>query len=150
VVQASQKHSLFKQRGKSRYDLAEIIGIFLGDGGIYLDKHGKYHLTVSFHKEETSYRDYARQLLERYFAPYRFRVDKLPREFFVRNISVNPGRHLAEQGLCAGNKRKNKVVIPSWIFLNRLFLRRCIRGLFDTDGCIYRKYSHYAQIQFKF
>lgn len=25
-----------------------------------------------------------------------------------------------------------------------------VRGLFDTDGCVYRKYGHYMQIQFKF
>ena len=44
----------------------------------------------------------------------------------------------------------NKVTIPSWVFNNNEFLIRTVQGLFDTDGCVYRKYDNYAQIEFKF
>ena len=46
--------------------------------------------------------------------------------------------------------RNNKIRIPSWIFQDKELTKRAVRGLFDTDGCVYRKYGHYAQIQIKF
>jgi intein/homing endonuclease len=36
-----------------------------------------------------------------------------------------------------GNKIRNQVTIPKWIKENNEFLKRCIKGLIDTDGCIY-------------
>ena len=41
-------------------------------------------------------------------------------------------------GFPAGNKIKNKVTIPLWIKENNFFLKRCIRGLIDTDGSVFR------------
>lgn len=40
-------------------------------------------------------------------------------------------------GLSIGDKIKNKVEIPNWIFNHKKYLLSCIRGLFDTDGCCY-------------
>src|SRR3989344_2989388 len=41
-------------------------------------------------------------------------------------------------GLKSGDKIKNKVSIPSWIFENKEYLSACMRGLIDTDGSVYR------------
>ena len=57
---------------------------------------------------------------------------------------------LIECGLLHGNKVKNQVKIPIWIFKKKEFLLRAVQGLFDTDGCVYNKYGKYAQIEFKF
>lgn len=148
----SAQRKVFEARTlKCKEDLAEIIGIMLGDGGIYYHKlSGKYHLTVAFNKKETQYRDYVRELFEHYFQPYRFQMVELAHEFSVRNISVFIARYLINQGLKAGNKTKLQVDIPRWIREDSRFMIRCVRGLFDTDGCVYRKYGPYAQIQFKF
>ena len=40
-------------------------------------------------------------------------------------------------GLKTGNKIKQQVDIPNWIKRNRRFSIACIRGLVDTDGCLF-------------
>ncbi len=147
---SSRQKTVFERNAKNKEDLAEIVGIILGDGGIYLDKKRKYHLTISFNKKETQYLNYVKNLLESYFYPYRLGIVNMKTEFFLRNISVHMVAHLLDADLKAGNKTKLQVAIPQWIFDEKSFLLRCIRGLFDTDGCVYKKFAHYAQIQFKF
>ena len=77
-------------------------------------------------------------------------MQELEHEFFIMNVSKCVGKILILIGLKEGNKVKNNVKIPEWIFSNKIFLRSVLRGLFDTDGCVYRKYGNYAQISFKF
>ena len=131
-------------------ELAEIIGIMLGDGCLYLDKKSKFHTIVCFHKNEMPYLNYVKNLFEIYFEPYKFHIRELEHEFFLRNISKCIGKVLLSTGLKDGDKIKNKVQIPRWVFKKRKFLKSLLKGIFDTDGCIYRKYNNYAQIQFKF
>ena len=49
-------------------------------------------------------------------------------------------------GINAGNKIVNQSTIPKWIFKNKMFLRACIRGLIDTDGCIHRMSKRDSQL----
>lgn len=147
---SSQQKKIFENNPKNQENLAEIVGIILGDGGIYLDKSGKYQLTISFNKNEVQYLSYVKKLTESYFYPYKFGIVDMKTEFFLRNISFHMTTHLLEAGLKSGNKTKLQVDIPAWIFDEKAFLIRCIRGLFDTDGCVYKKFAQYAQIQFKF
>jgi len=130
-------------------DIAEMIGIILGDGGIYLDKFGKYQTNVAFNKNEIQYLMYVKTLFESN-TDYKFYISELKDEFLLRNNSVFIGTYLLRLGMIEGNKTKSKVKIPSWVFKRKGFICSCVRGLFDTDGCIYRKYGVYAQIQFKF
>jgi intein/homing endonuclease len=131
-------------------ELAEIIGVMLGDGNLYLDKKLKYHTIICFNKKEISYLNYVKKLFESYFYPYNFHTQELKYEIFLRNISKCIGRILVLTGVKEGNKVKNKVEVPEWIFSNEKFIISLLRGVFDTDGCVYRKYNNYAQIQFKF
>jgi len=140
----------FPNKLKYNSCLAEIIGIMLGDGCLYLDYRNKYHTIVCFHKYETDYMGYVKYLFESYFKDYKFSISEQKSEFLLRNVSVFVGEQLIYAGLKTGNKIKNRVSSPIWIFKNNLFLIRFLRGIFDTDGCIYRKYGKYLQIQFKF
>jgi len=45
---------------------------------------------------------------------------------------------LESKGFKPGNKIKNKLGIPPWIKNDASFLRECIRGLYDTDGSVYK------------
>lgn len=40
-------------------------------------------------------------------------------------------------GLKRGDKITNQVRIPEWIKQDSDFSKRCIRGLIDSDGCVY-------------
>jgi DNA-binding transcriptional regulator WhiA len=43
-----------------------------------------------------------------------------------------------------GSKFDQNVRVPSWIFYKKEYMRNCIRGLFETDGSVYkdRKYVY--------
>ena len=46
---------------------------------------------------------------------------------------------LVSNGLCEGNKIEQQIDIPKWIQENSLYALACIRGLMDTDGCIFNE-----------
>lgn len=121
----------------------------LGDGCLYLDKYNKYQTTISLHYNELQYLFYCKDLFENIFK-YKFCITKVKGQFLLRNISVFVGKKLIEYGLINGNKVHNNVKIPKWVFTRKKFLISTLRGIFDTDGSVYRKYNYYAQIQFKF
>ncbi|MEK6857384.1 MAG: hypothetical protein AABX39_02225, partial [Nanoarchaeota archaeon] len=129
--------------------LAEIIGILMGDGSLYLDKKNKYHTVICFNKKELQYLNYVKNLVENFFQGYSFNKVELTNEFFLRNVSVYVGQKLIEFGLRNGNKISNKLVIPEWISENKKYLKKFVRGFFDTDGSVYRKYNKYVQIEIK-
>ena len=142
-----RKKAKFYNKVNSR--LAEIIGIVLGDGGLYQYHKNKYTVAVVFNKKEVDYLNYVRNLLNSYFAPYIFSFFEDKHEYKLHNNSIFVGSILSQAGIKVGNKIKNNVEIPGWIF-HKKYLKYAIRGLFDSDGCVYRKYDDYAQIQFKF
>ncbi len=131
-------------------ELAEIIGVMLGDGSLYKEKHrNRYHTTICFNKAENKYLNYIKTIFEEYLKYKFYKINGVD-ENFLRNASYQVGSHLIKAGLISGNKIDNKVKIPDWILHNNFYLKRVIRGLFDTDGCVYKKYDKYAQITFKF
>lgn len=125
--------------------LSELIGTILGDGNINYYKKGKkigvYQISIAGHK----------YLDKDYHLKY---IAVLFRELFgVEPLEIlskkNNGRYLIisskqlvnffiSNELKSGNKIKNQVTIPSWIKKNKSYLKSCLRGLFDTDGCIYK------------
>ena len=137
------------KKHKSIENLAEIVGIMLGDGCLYFDSKEKYQTIVSFHKNEKDYLYYVKALFENFFESYKFCITELKDEILLRNNSIFVGEKLKNNGLIAGNKTINKITIPRWITNDMKYMIKAIKGLFDTDGCVYRKYNSYAQIQFK-
>lgn len=117
-------------------DLAELIGIILGDGAIT-----KYQLRITLNKdEEKQYIGYVSKLLQRQFA-------KRPRRHFFGgrasktcNLSLNGillVKVLRRLGLEIGSKVLRQAPVPKWIKKKRVFSVACLRGLVDTDGGVY-------------
>lgn len=116
--------------------LAEFIGIMLGDGGIRND----YQITISFNGEK----DRAYAVLIQRMAKRLFGISSV---LYIRKESgkadiVITARNLVEflqkKGIKKGDKVKNQVDTPRWIFERKEYRAACLRGLFDTDGCIYQ------------
>lgn len=119
-------------------DLAEMIGIILGDGHIS-DSQNHYRLSIAFNPEEKNYIEYVKNLMEKIF--------KVIPQYCER---IRPGRNsarlritrkeivsfLLSKGLKAGNKVKNQIGVPEWIKENSKYRVACLRGLLDTDGTI--------------
>lgn len=130
---------------------AEIVGIMLGDGSIYA-KDGNYSVAVFGHSEdEKQYMlEYLYNLFEDFFkrCPSIF-YHKTKKEIRLQITRKAAVEKMIKLGLKPGNKIKNNCGIPKWIFENEKFLISCIRGLVDTDGCVYKKSGYdIPQIEF--
>ena len=115
-------------------ELAELVGIILGDGSI-----ARRQITITLHR-----------LDDRYFVEY---IKNLFKKLFKINVAVYKGkedntisvvasrvelvRFMVNTGLKIGGKVKQQVGVPAWIEESECFIKSCLRGLFDTDGCFY-------------
>ena len=114
-------------------DFAEFIGIMLGDGNIY-----KNSVRIMMDKREIPYRKYIKNLGYQLFKlNFNEHEAKTSNQFRLYKDSKNLTELLLSYGLKRGNKIKNQVGIPDWILKNELYSARCIRGLVDTDGCVF-------------
>ena len=117
-------------------NLAEFIGIMLGDGSLSTN----WQVTISFNGKEDQ--------------EYALHIEKLIKDLFNINTnrymrqetgdaaivvsSANLVEYLQKMGLKKGNKVANQVDVPDWIFEKKEYQIGCLRGLFDTDGCVYK------------
>lgn len=115
-------------------DLAEFVGIVLGDRGL-TDRQ----LTIAFNYLDSRYAAYVKRLGEKLFGitPGKAVVPK-DHVFYLVFSSTALIDAVESVGLRRGNKVKNQVDIPKWIWRRREYQAACLRGLMDTDGCVYR------------
>lgn len=116
-------------------DLAEFVGIMLGDGGITA-----YQIKITLNKvDEKEYADCVLKLIKKLFGV-------VPSCVFSKNskaLNISVSRRdlvlfcIEKLDLPLGNKIKHRIDIPQWILENKKFLARCIRGLVDTDGSVF-------------
>ncbi|MDD2766615.1 MAG: LAGLIDADG family homing endonuclease [Candidatus Moranbacteria bacterium] len=115
-------------------DLAEFVGIMLGDGGI-----SKHQFTITLNTlTDKKYSIFVQQLINNLFE-VSFGVC-LNKKFLAERIMVSRTALITylidELGLKQGNKVKQQVDIPLWVKKNQCYSIACLRGLIDTDGCI--------------
>jgi len=119
--------------------LAELVGAILGDGGLT-----EYQLILSVNGiDDTEYAEFLRLLIIRIFN-IEPRIIHYPKNGVIKIICSrkNLVKYLQSIGLVIGNKVKHQVGVPPWIQGNPSFARACIRGLIDTDGCVYIDRHH--------
>jgi len=123
-------------------DLAEIIGVILGDGHLEKSyKSGHYAVKIAGGEDDVEYlASFITPLFLRVFGKqlknFKFKKAKSVM-FYVHDKSVV--FTLENYGLKPGNKKDNNACVPSWIFENDGYLRACLRGIFDTDGTVFPK-----------
>jgi len=117
--------------------LAEFVGIVLGDGGI-----SRRQVVITLHHEDDKdYGEYVSNLIKELFdVP----VSRYHRKKNSTNNYVISRCELVkfctdELGLNIGSKVRQQVDIPEWIKGNKKYSVACLRGLFDTDGCIFNE-----------
>ncbi len=112
-------------------DLAEFIGIMLGDGGLT-----RFQCTIYLHTEfDKEFIEYVGNLIYRLFGskPRIYPSSK----YKVTRLSVsgvNLVKYLTLKGLNLGNKVALQAQVPKWIEQEPGYVKKCIRGLIDTDG----------------
>ncbi len=115
--------------------LAEFIGIIFGDGGINND----WQLVISLNSErDLDYSKYVVKLIKTLFS-LETSIRKRPRQntLVIVCSSMNLLDFLIGKGAVKGNKIRQKFDIPKWISGNSSYEKAFVRGLVDTDGCLY-------------
>lgn len=127
--------------------LAELLGIFIGDGHL-----SEYQASVvTGLKTDSKHAYYIATLMKKIFK-VSVSIKKRPAygAIIIVSSSKNVVELLAVYGMPKGNKLSNDLKIPLWIFRSASYIKMFIRGLFDTDGCVFldrhnikgKKYSH--------
>lgn len=132
--------------------LAEFMGIMMGDGGI-----SKYQISITLHQnDDHAYSAFVAEMINRLFkvvpSIYK-RKDSLAMALVVSRIELV--QYLQSLGLPIGNKIRQQIQIPLWIQEELRYAKACVRGLIDTDGCVFThrykskdKWYAYKKIQF--
>lgn len=127
-----QPHTINRPRPSQL--LAEMVGIIVGDGHL-----SEYQVTVTTNAlTDLDHALFIKKVLEELFQ-VRASIAKREKDNTV-TITVSSKRvveYLKDLGIPQGNKIANGVTVPQWVSQRALWQKGFIRGLFDTDGCIY-------------
>lgn len=120
---------------KKSVDLAEFIGILLGDGGIT-----KKQATITLNTEaDKEYVHYVSRLGNTLFGQKPSISNRKDcKATNLRYSGIKLIEFLLKVGLKRGDKVKQQVDVPDWIKSSIKYKVACLRGLMDTDGCISR------------
>ncbi len=128
--------------------LAEFVGIIAGDGHL-----ARYQvLMVTNSETDGDHAKFVAELGEELFsvkASVRSRSGE--KSTLVLFSSKQMVEHLRTLGVPKGKKIDNGLCIPEWVHAKPSFERAFLRGLFDTDGCVFLdkhqiKHKLYAHI----
>lgn len=139
------------KRPKRSSKLAEVMGILIGDGHL-----SKWQTVVTTNaRTDSAHAVFIQGYFKELFGTMSFLRER--NDDNTISVVVSSRRlvgFINYLGMPIGNKLKKGLAIPSWIFQKEIYKKAFIRGLFDTDGCIYidrhkingKKYSHYGWV----
>jgi len=115
--------------------LAELLGIFYGDGHV-----GEYQASIVTSSDtDLEHANHIRTIIQDLFGilpSLSFRKNKNACTVLISSKQFS--NFMEGMGMPIGNKIKKGISIPAWITGNRTYSRALIRGLIDTDGCVYQ------------
>lgn len=130
-------------------ELAEFYGAMLGDGNSHRTKYYKsrknkrgvflIRIVGDSRLDKKYHLKYLKPIIEKLFnVKVRVRIYTNKNVMFIEAYGTKLVEFLEKKGFPPGNKIKNKLRIPNWIKENKKYLKRCLRGLYDTDGSVYK------------
>ncbi len=140
-----RKYNLIKINDCNKQKIGEFIGIFTGDGNFFFDKNKHhYRITIYTGLYEEDYRKHLKRLFKDLFSKtpriYKnYKTNVQLTQYYSKDIYLLIKRYLT------WNKNKTKSVrLKKIMFNEQNFLIGFLRGLFDTDGGIYKKKNKVA------
>lgn len=144
---------------KLTVELAELIGMHVGDGSFYKTDCGRVWELRGDLKEKDYYENHICPLINGLFnldVQSKFRSGGKNGCWGVRICKKEFIDNLISFGFVLGRKT-HTVEVPDYIFKSNLKIKRAfVRGLFDTDGCLNfmsingNKEKNYPRIRFSF
>ena len=122
-------------------NLAELMGILMGDG-----HRSTYQISVTTNSEtDMEHARFVQKLLSKMFVLPVSRTNRKKQKAVVILASSRRASSILKRlGMPEGNKMNAGMVIPQWVKKRQLYARAFIRGLFDTDGCVYLDRHRYG------
>ena len=122
---------------KQKEKLAYLVGVALGDGNLSNPNGRAIRLRISCF---SGYPKLGREIIEtiEFLLPQN-KVSTVKRQGRCFDISVYSNK-LAEWmpwKVGEGSKIEQNAHVPNWILVDTKFSKACLRGLIQTDGCIY-------------
>ena len=115
-------------------DLAELVGILLGDGGI---TNSQVCITLNGEADQ-KYIPFVMSLAGKIVGENPKVINRKDSKAVVIYYNgINLVRHLTKIGLKPGNKVRLQVDVPRWIKKSAEYRKACLRGMMDTDGGIF-------------
>ncbi len=118
----------FKKNG----DLAELIGVVLGDGHIESFPRSE-SLTIACNAKNKGFIGRYKKLMQKFFEKNPYEGEVGPNKGCIR-IRIYQKNISKRMGLPAGNKRNINFRTPTWILGNKEYLKRYLRGLYEAEG----------------
>src|SRR3989344_2546613 len=110
------------------------MGIIVGDGHLSIYQTG----VTTNSKTDKEHALFVQKLIQKLFsvsAVVKKKTDQNAVSIVASSRTLV--RFLHAQGMPIGNKLDNNLAAPKWVMKNTAFQKAFLRGLFDTDGCIY-------------
>ncbi len=120
---------------KESKELAEILGVIFGDGGI----NNNWQLVISLNSNlDLKYSRYISNVLKKLFK-IKVYARKRPNQNTLVLVcsSTSLVDFLVKKGAVRGNKVAQQIDIPEWINNNPEYEKSFVKGLVDTDGCLF-------------
>jgi len=119
---------------KQTMAFAEFVGIVIGDGHV-----DRYQTTISTNSEtDFAHAEYVRNLAHTLFGipvTINSRSSSLVVAVVISSKAVCD--LMCRQGIPQGSKQRLGIRFPDWIVKSGEYTKSCVRGLFDTDGCVF-------------
>lgn len=126
---------------KPSEQFAEFLAIFLGDGSFGT----KYQIAISYnYKCESDYAKHIQKMIRDLFGiNSRIRIRKKYGSAEVIVNSSNLVEYLRKLIKVGEGMDKNLFKLPAWLNKNKIYKIGFLRGMFDSEGCVY-KHEYYS------
>ena len=120
---------------KDKLNLAYIIGVALGDGNLSNPNGRAVRLRVTCDAQYTKINNHIISSIQKLLPQNKVSVANRGKNCIEISCYSNQWPKLL--GWKVGSKFSQKVKVPTWIKKDDRYIKKCLRGLFETDGCIY-------------
>lgn len=118
---------------KHNGDLAELLGVVLGDG--YIGQHERTQvLRIVSNSNNQGFIERYSQLVDKVFAKTPSVISRKTSQCV--NITIYQKGIAERLHLQTGAKTHRIFILPEWIAVSRAYKIRFLRGLYETDGCL--------------
>ncbi len=121
----------------SSIELAYVVGVALGDGNLSNPNGRATRLRITCDAKYPKIAKEIKQALEAVFPTNKVSVVPRADTYFDLSVYSNKLNSLVPWKVGKGPKKKQRASVPNWIYSHSKYMKACLKGLIQTDGCIY-------------